>query len=194
MPKKFLFRPIHPFVVGQVFGANTVCVDLATGSKFISCDGYNPPEGYRSVYTSKGHTGIDLPSHRWNKVYAAYDGIVHGINTNEKTGLGVIIKHFVDGEHYMTKYWHLAAMDVDLGQKVGVGDFIGYADNTGWSSGDHLHFELGKVNHLGGNYEPIDPLPYMYPTFALDAKGIIARIREQIATISDKLADLLRSR
>lgn len=194
MPKRFLFQPITPFVVGQKFGQNTVCMDIATGTKFISCDGKNPPLGYRSVYTEKGHTGIDLPSLRWNPVYAAYDGVVVQKNTDEKTGLGVALKHFVDGKYYITKYWHLAAIDVDMGESVKLGDFLGYADNTGWSSGDHLHFEVGTCNQFMGEYTQVDPEPLLYPTFALSAKNKISWIREQLALIADKLADLARSR
>jgi len=192
--KRFLFQPISPFIITQKFGENLTCRDIATGTHFITCDGNNPPEGYKSVYTSKGHTGVDLASRRWNPVYASFDGIVVEKQTDPKSGLGVGIKHLFEGQYYVTKYWHLAAIDVDLQDEVKTGDFIGYADNTGWSSGDHLHWELGTVNHLGHDFQQVDPMLYTYPTFALTAKHKISWIREQIALISDKLADLMRKR
>lgn len=191
---KFLFRPVFPFAVGQHFGENGACVDDATGSKVIACDGNNPPEGYHSVYGPLGHTGIDIPCQRWTPVYAAADGRVVLKETIPQRGLGIGLLHFEDKKYYITKYWHLAAMDVDVGEQVKLGDFIGYADNTGWSSGDHLHFELGESDMTGTTYTPIDPEPFMYPTFALTAKTAIPKIREQLALIADKLADYMRGR
>lgn len=194
MPNRFLFRPIHPWAVSQRFGEQKACVDIATHSKTISCDGNNPPLGYESLYGAAGHPGLDIPSKRWNPVYAAADGIVRKKVTEEMRGLSIGIVHLEGGKHYLTRYLHLAAIDVDLGEKVGVGDFIGYADNTGYSSGDHLHFELGTCNEFGEDFKRIDPEPYLYPTFALEAKTKAKWIREQLALIADKLADLARGR
>lgn len=194
MALKHFFRPISPWSISQRFGENRACVDIATGTKFITCDGNNPPPGYKSVYKDGGHSGIDIPAKRWTRVYASYDGVVHGKETNEMRGLGIAIFHKIDGRFYITKYWHLAAMDVDVGEEVKMGDFIGYADNTGWSSGDHLHFEIGTCTQYGTDYTPVDPISLMHPVFALDARAIMGRIREQIAVITDKIADYLRGR
>jgi murein DD-endopeptidase MepM/ murein hydrolase activator NlpD len=194
MANKFLFQPISPFTIVQKFGEQMACVDKATYSKVIACDGNNPPPGYESLYGPKGHPGLDIPSKRWNPVYAAADGIVRKKITDPQRGLSIGIVHFEGGKYYMTRYLHLAAIDVDLGEEVKMGDFIGYADNTGYSSGDHLHFELGTCNQHGDLYETIDPLPHMYPTFALTAKTKIKWIREQLALIADKLADYARGR
>jgi murein DD-endopeptidase MepM/ murein hydrolase activator NlpD len=191
---RFLFRPIEPWSISQKFGENAACVDKATFSKVISCDGLNPPPGYQSLYGPKGHPGLDIPSKRWNPVYACADGVVKKKITEPMRGLSIGIVHQEGGKYYMTRYLHLAAIDVDLDEKVGVGDFIGYADNTGYSAGDHLHLELGTCDKYGDNYVQIDPEPYLYPTFALHAKTISKRIREQIALIADKLADFARGR
>lgn len=191
---KFLFQPVKPFYLSQSFGENRACIDIATGTKVITCDGNNPPEGYRSLYGSGGHSGLDIPCPRWTPVYAAADGIVKRKETEPVKGLSVGLVHFEGGKYYMTRYLHLAAIDVDLEERVQMGDFIGYADNTGYSSGDHLHFELGTCGPQGDSYVQIDPIPYLYPTHALEAKTKIKWIREQIALISDKLADLLRGR
>ena len=192
--KKFGFRPLKNWQITQFFGENKACIDVATGKKVISCDGNNPPPGYKSLYGSHGHRALDLIAPRWTPIYSIYDGVVAEKLTSEVQGWGVGILHNVDGTNYLSRYWHLCAIDVDMGEKVSLGDFLGYADNTGWSAGDHLHFEIGSCNADLSNYKHLDPEQLLFPTFALDAKTRIAYIREQIATIADKLADLARNR
>lgn len=68
-------------------------------------------------------------------------------------GVHVRIKH-ADG--YMTLYAHLQVATVYFLTQVQAGDIIGISDNTGNSTGPHLHFELRKDNI------PIDPAPYLY--------------------------------
>ena len=199
---KFLFQPVFPFIINQRFGDNKACVSLYDGKTVINCDGNNPPQGYKSIYSQmKGHNGIDLHTTRWQPVYAACDGYVVEKETDVARGLGIGILHNSYGEHFKTRYWHLIAMDVDIGDFVETGDLLGYADNTGYSSSDHLHFELKKTDSKGntlngdnGYFGAIDPLPYMVPIFAPTAKSTLGKIKEQLATIADKVADLLRNR
>ena len=199
---KFLAQPVSPWIVNQRFGDNKACVSLYDGKTVINCDGNNPPTGYKSVYSMmKGHSGIDVHASRWQPVYAACDGTVIEKETELARGLGVGILHHAYGKHYKTRYWHLIAIDVDLGDTVETGDLIGYADNTGYSSSDHLHFELKEtdakgntINNDNGYFGAIDPEPYMLPIFALTAKSVFGRIREQLAQIADDHADIIRKR
>lgn len=64
----------------------------------------------------------------------------------------VLISH--DGT-YSTLYGHLAQATVSVGDYVNQGDTIGYIGCTGWSTGDHLHFEV-RVNGAAQN-----PLNYV---------------------------------
>lgn len=194
MAQKFGFRPLQLWNVTQKFGENRACIDIATGKHVISCDGHNPPPGYKSLYGSTGHRALDLEARRWTPIYNIYDGTVVEKLTSDIQGWGVGVLHDVDGTLYLSRYWHLIAIDVDLGEKVFLGDFLGYADNTGWSAGDHLHFEIGTCNADLSNYVRLDPEDFLYPTFALHAKSLVAKIREGIASIADKLADIMRSR
>lgn len=192
---KFAFRPLKFWHINQYFGENKACVDIATGRTTITCDGLNPPEGYRSLYGDKGHEALDLQALTWTPFYFCYEGVIDEKVVDEKRGLGVGVRHEPwPGVFYRSRYWHLIAIDVDIGQKVSMGDFGGYCDNTGYSSGSHMHFEIGTCNADSSNYVPIDPQTVIYPTFALDAKTTIGKIKEQIAIILDKLSDLVRNR
>lgn len=203
---KFLYQPIKPWIINQRFGENKACVDIATGKQTIFCDGLNPPAGYKSVYSSmKGHNGLDLNAYRWQPVYCAQDGRVDEVSTELERGLGVGVRTLgPDGKWYRHRYWHLIALDVESGDELKTGNLIGYADSTGFSSGDHLHFELKEVDRDGrvlnqdnGYFGAIDPLPFMETMFALDIKGIVAKIkliREKLALVFDALSDKLRKK
>lgn len=52
-------------------------------------------------------------------------------------------------------YGHLSNLAVVAGDMVQAGQLIGYSDNTGMSTGPHLHFECRN----GGT--PFDPAPYL---------------------------------
>lgn len=190
---KFLAQPIKPFKINQKFGENKACIDLATGTKYKTCDGNNPPKGYKSLYGSKGHLGIDLKAYSGQQVYCACRGIVDFIDTQPRSGLDVRIRSEVNGEVYIHIYEHLQGHNVKVGQEVNVGDLIGWADNTGYSSGDHLHFELRKK--VGGKWVSVDPLPLMFEgenSFALDTVSLFKRAKETLAVISEWISDYLR--
>ena len=71
---------------------------------------------------------------------------------------------------------------------------IGWADITGYSSGDHLHFQFEVWD--GSTWIPTDPIPYMEPTFAKDflAKyNKVLYLKEQLAKLADNLAVYLRN-
>lgn len=193
-PKKIIFQPIHPFVLTQKFAENKACVSTDGKNTVITCDGNNPPKGYKSLYGKEGHTGIDLRAYHGQEVYAAQDGVVYHIDTNEKSGLDVRIEHTIGGERYRTIYEHLLGYQVKVGDTVRVGQLIGWSDNTGYSSGDHLHFELLKEDKKG-NFVRVDPLTYMEPTFALTWLGVENKflyLKEQVAKFLDNAAYKLR--
>ena len=192
---KLFYQPVKPFFVGQKFGDNKACVDLATNSKVITCDGNNPPPGYRSVYGAMGHLGIDIGIIKGQEIYCAQGGVVDSIDTNTRTGLDVRIISEIGGRKYKHIYEHLLGYQHAVGNKVETGQLIGWGDNTGYSSGDHLHFQLEE--YFGGVWIPIDPLPLMANMFAKDVLAINSKlkyIQEQIALLADRLADFLRNR
>lgn len=190
---KLLFQPVRPFYIYQKFGENKACVTLDGTNKVISCDGHNPPEGYRSLYGELGHTGLDLMAKHGQEVYCAQDGVVYWIDTHPKSGLDVRVESNVNGVKFRHIYEHLMGYQPKIGDTVKTGQLIGWADNTGYSSGDHLHFQLEIWN--GTDWIKSDPLLYMEDTFALTIRlqtDVIGYLKELLAKLLDNKASNLR--
>ena len=56
-------------------------------------------------------------------------------------GMIVIIEHI---EGISSRYAHLDQLEVKAGDKVAKGQVIGRVENTGQSTGPHLHYEVRK--------------------------------------------------
>lgn len=191
--KKVIFQPVSPFIITQKFGENKVCIATDGSKRLISCDGLNPPTNYKSLYGPLGHKGVDLYAKHGQDVRAVQDGVVYMIDTSAKSGLDVRIEHLIDGIKFRTIYEHLLGYDVRVGQKITAGQLIGWADNTGYSSGDHLHFEM--LIWSGTHWVQVNPLDYMTNVYALQAlktMNLIAYIRQVIAHHLDNAATNLR--
>lgn len=101
------------------------------------------------------HTGLDIDGETGDPVYASHGGIVLRVLTSSSGyGNAVYIKHGTKG-HWIEVYAHLDSTSVNVGDHVKKGDVIGTVGSTGFSTGDHLHFE---VRHKG---ETVNPLQYL---------------------------------
>lgn len=86
------------------------------------------------------HHGIDIPAPKGTDVLATKDGTVKDAGyLSLRSGKGVIILH-ADGS--LTRYFHLSAVSVKRGNKVTVNQKIGEVGSTGYSTGNHLHYEI----------------------------------------------------
>ncbi len=85
------------------------------------------------------HTGIDIAAPKGTKIKAAASGTVVSAGWNNSYGWRVVISH---GNGVQTLYAHMSAFNVSEGDKVNVGDVIGYVGSTGNSTGNHLHFSV----------------------------------------------------
>ncbi len=88
--------------------------------------------------------GIDFGMNYGEAIYASGPGSVYSSGwSNDGWGYQVVVRHpDGSGGYYYTRYAHLAYYFPPAGGVVGNGSPIGYADSTGSSTGNHLHFEM----------------------------------------------------
>ena len=140
---------------------------------------------YKSIGL-KAHNGVDFLLFHGNPVYyiASNRGTVHKICNDPRFGVGITI---VDEDNFRHRFWHgvQGSIKVQVGQIVESGDLLMYADNTGASTGDHLHYDLAEVdnnwNVLNGNngyFGCIDPNPHFVNIFV---KDYIASLKVQVS-------------
>jgi len=85
------------------------------------------------------HSGLDFAGAFSTPIYSTAPGIVSF--TGVRTGYGNTIE--IDhGGGFKTRYAHLQAIAVQVGQRVAVGQRIGAMGSTGRSTGPHLHYEI----------------------------------------------------
>ena len=134
-----LSYPLETVIISQVFGANPQM--------------YSDPK-YGGI---KGHNGLDFMAQHGTPIYATHDGFAQ-YQIDGGGGHGVVIitdkeVELKDGRvcYWKSISWHLcdglketkfaSPLQGKTGfTKVKNGELIGYADNTGASTGDHLHY------------------------------------------------------
>lgn len=100
------------------------------------------------------HTGIDIGAHTGTPVLAPADGIVVFAARNGGYGNMMMVQH---SQTMTTVYGHLKSYVAKKGQYVKRGQVIALSDNTGWSTGPHLHFEV-RISGVAKN-----PMLYLAP-------------------------------
>ncbi len=100
------------------------------------------------------HNGLDMVSHSGEPVHVAADGVVADVIKSRK-GLGnvVVVSH---KGGYVTRYAHLADIEVKKGRSLKKGDRIGYVGVSGNSFAPHLHYEVLRDTLV------MDPVNYMF--------------------------------
>jgi murein DD-endopeptidase MepM/ murein hydrolase activator NlpD len=88
------------------------------------------------------HTGIDMRGDTGDPVHATAAGRVSIAGRDGGYGNMVEIDH---GNGLATRYGHLSAIDVKVGEHIRIGQVIGKIGSTGRSTGPHLHYET-RVN------------------------------------------------
>ena len=114
---------------------------------------YNYISSYFGYRTFNGirefHRAIDIPANAGANIYAANSGTVVTATYHYSYGNYVVIDH---GGGQATLYAHCSRILVKVGDTVNKGDVIAKVGTTGYSSGNHLHFEV-RINGSA-----VDPL------------------------------------
>lgn len=196
-----LYYPVSPIFITQKFG-ETVNLQYYLDNKI----------------NVVGHNGIDILAKHGQPVYASHDGIAN-YQIDSSAGHGVVIrtkdKYDYNGEqvYFKTIYWHLcdskkepqyrSPLEGHVDVEVKTGDLIGYADSTGLSTGDHLHYgckpmALNEANNTWFNTEQhngyngnIDPAQFFNGKFAKDRQlKHIFRINLEYGQTSEEVKEL----
>ncbi len=117
------------------------------------------PYGYRThpIYGYYGlHNGIDFGAGCGQALYAGADGTVIDTYYDDVYGNRLFLNvGMVNGKNLVLVYNHLSGYNVREGARVSRGSVVGYAGDTGWSTGCHLHFTTLA------NGRPVDPQRYL---------------------------------
>lgn len=105
-----------------------------------------------SVNGNRYHGGLDIAAAMGTPVGAARSGVVTRAGWWGTYGNVVVLDH---GDGTETRYAHLSAITVRVGQGLRQGDVLGRVGSTGASTGPHLHFEVRFDGRA------VDPLPYI---------------------------------
>jgi len=114
-------------------------------------DNYRMTSGFGTRW-GRLHAGVDFAGPVGTPIYATADGVVTEAGWSSGYGRMITIQHEFGIE---TRYAHLNAIRVDVGQRVSRGDRIGDMGNSGRSTGPHLHYEI----RVGG--EAVNPMIYI---------------------------------
>jgi murein DD-endopeptidase MepM/ murein hydrolase activator NlpD len=91
------------------------------------------------------HPGLDFAGPIMTPVHATAPGIVSFTGVRNGYGNVVEIDH---GHGLKTRFAHLAAIFVTVGQHVAIGEKLGGIGSTGRSTGPHLHYEVWVDGHV----------------------------------------------
>lgn len=112
-------------------------------------------KSFVSSYMGDGrnHKGMDIVAPKGTPVFAAEKGTVE-FASSDSSGYGnyIIIDH---GNGVKTLYAHCSALFVSKGDVVSQGEHIAAVGSTGYSTGNHLHFEV-RINGT-----PVNPAKYI---------------------------------
>ncbi len=98
------------------------------------------------------HPGVDIANRYGAPVLAASRGIVTFAGKMRGYGNMVDVDH---GYGFTTRYGHMSALAVHVGEEVKDGQLLGRVGSTGRSTGPHLHFEVRRFG------QAINPKPFL---------------------------------
>lgn len=212
MKKLAVYRPVRSAWTTQVFGANNACVKLQPNGravlpyKFISPVSAGVcPVGYGSMYIAMGmlgHNGRDIATWNGEPVYhcADFNGTVRQ-EVDSEGGIGIDVVSLTpiledeNGvmQYVKMRYWHNKDLNNYAGDLVVPGELIALSDNTGASSGSHIHFWPKWCNKDGEGIKQDNGYYGSVPDEFVDYKDIFMGDHLQIQEKQLQIIDQLKS-
>jgi murein DD-endopeptidase MepM/ murein hydrolase activator NlpD len=103
------------------------------------------------------HTGVDIGVSFGTPVRATADGVVESAGMGNGYGREIVLDH---GNGIETLYAHLSGFAVTAGQRVSMGQVIGYVGLSGRTTGPNLHYEVRIHN------APVNPHRFLRETMS----------------------------
>ncbi|MGC9611174.1 MAG: peptidoglycan DD-metalloendopeptidase family protein [Minisyncoccia bacterium] len=140
---------------------------------------YGATKFAEKAYRTQFHTGVDFSASIGTPIYAVDDGTIARVDNNDRGtsrwnryqyGRYILISH---PNNLSSLYAHLSRAIVKAGDIIKKGDLIGYAGNSGYAFGAHLHlgvfwtasiqlkpvYPAAGLVPIGVTIDPIDYLP-----------------------------------
>lgn len=96
------------------------------------------------------------------------------------TQLDVQVQHRAsNGDFYISRYSHLSAIAVSVGDSIAAGQALGRSGNSGCSTGPHLHFQVFRWLDAREAWVTVDPYGWQAPTpdpWASNAAGATSHL------------------
>lgn len=148
--------------------------------------------GQQESFRDKPHSGIDLNFKLNEPIYTIKTGKIRFVDYGSENAGKTVFVEWEDGKTSIYGHLNKFAENLKNGDTVEKGQLIGYAGNTGKSTGNHLHFSV-KEN---GQY--IDPSSYLndiqnmeklHNKYLLVKEDVIDKIPEKGYSLFDMLGD-----
>lgn len=150
--RKFLARPPRVSAVDRLALAPRTLAALPVLGRISST--FSLSRRHPILHIRRPHLGLDIAAARGTHITAPAPGRVTFVGHKFGFGLVVEIRHTPT---VMTRYAHMRAAVVEVGDRVARGDQIGFVGSSGITTGPHLHYEVlvrGKQ---------VDPLRFVLP-------------------------------
>lgn len=112
------------------------------------------------------HAGVDFAGPAGTAIYATKDGVVVDVqsfsgsvsSSLSMAAYGNMVRLYHPETGTYSRYAHCSSVLVSVGDTVSQGDTIARIGTTGFSTGNHLHFEISTNV---SNSSRVNPLPYL---------------------------------
>ncbi|HEX7473717.1 MAG TPA: M23 family metallopeptidase [Candidatus Limnocylindrales bacterium] len=140
-------------------GGSSTAIHPSTGTYGGGTFAWPVPGGFISQYFHYGHPALDIAAPYGSRIVAAASGTVVFAGWKDNMGgYQVWISH---GSGLYTGYYHMSAITVSVGERVGRSDQIGRVGQSGVATGPHCHFEVWRGFPWQGSSYRVNPLAYL---------------------------------